>query len=67
MKEHFAAIKQNPRFGYEKDKEIVLIWCQCKWQQEENGMNETETIEFCISDTIAAVNERLRMTRHPKE
>lgn len=64
---HFITAKFSNSVEYEKDEEIVRIWCQCKWQQAENGMNETETIEYCLSDTVDAVNARLRKMRYPHE
>ena len=45
---HFAAAKQNPAWPYEKDKEIVRNWCQCRRDQELSGKNEVEQIEFCV-------------------
>ena len=64
---HFIAAKNSLAFEYEKDVEIVRIWCQCKWKQEQEGLSETETIEYCLNSTVDAVNEHLRMTRYPKE
>ena len=66
VREHFAAIRLSPKFGYEKDIGIVRIWCQCRWKQEEAGKDEVESMEYCLNDTIDAVNEHLRMTRNPK-
>lgn len=56
---HFAAVKNNPGFGYEKDREVVRAWCQCKWLQEQEGKSEVEAIEFCVVDTLnVAAQER---------
>ena len=63
---HFITAKLSPGFAYEKDIEIVRIWCQCKWQQEQKGKTEDEVLEFCFANTNDAIGNHLKMGPYSK-
>ena len=63
---HFITAKLSPGFAYEKDQEIVRLWCQCKWQQEQKGKSESEQLEFCFANTNDAIGKHLKVGPHSK-
>lgn len=60
VSEHFARAKQYPDISYERDRQIVTIWCTCMVDQTKSGKPTDKAVEYCASATNEPINNYLR-------